>query len=109
MLQAKVRHVVAQAVQKMIVAVVLRSEKRARLRDQILVVLPDIGGRVERGGAVGGDIHLDWRRLPRVQRNYLQILSGNDGSIDQHGQGNRLECDLALVFQLIAGFGRNRQ
>ncbi len=86
MLQPEVRHVVAQTVEKVIVAIVLRSKKRVRLRHQILIMLPNIGGRIERGGAVGCNVHLDWRCLPWIQGNDFQILSRDYGRIHQSGE-----------------------
>ena len=41
MLEAEVRDVIAERVEEMIVAVVMRAEKFLRLIDQILVVVPD--------------------------------------------------------------------
>src|ERR1041384_7361536 len=104
MFQPEVRHVVTKTEEEMIIAVMLRSKERSGLCNQILVVLPDIGWSIERGGAVCGYIHPNRGSLSRIQRNYFQILSGDDRAVDQHGQRYRLECDLPLSFQVIAGF-----
>ena len=74
MLQSEVGHVIAQAVEKVIVAVVLRSEQRVGLCDQVLVVFPNLGGSVERGRAVGGNVHFHRRRLSRIERNDLSDI-----------------------------------
>src|ERR1035437_4286145 len=70
----------------------LRAEKLLRLLGEILVETEDIRWDIERGGAVGGDIHL----LPRIlsQRNHEKILSGNDGRIHQPRERRGLESDL---------------
>ena len=56
MLESEVGHVIAERVEEMVVAVMLRAEKRSRLRDKILVVIPNLLRRLEGGGAVGGDV-----------------------------------------------------
>src|SRR5580658_1876870 len=106
-LQAEVRHVIAQAVQKVVIAVVVRTEKLVGLFDQTLVVLPYVGWRGKCGGAVGGNIHLDERVVGKL--DHLEEFAGDDGRIDQRGEGRRLEDDLGLAVELIAGGGGDGQ
>ena len=56
-LEAEVGDVIAERVEEVVVAVVVRTEKFLRLIDQTLVMLPDFGWGFEGGGAVGGDVH----------------------------------------------------
>ena len=48
MFQAEVRDVIAERVEEVIVAVMMGAEKFLRLLDQILVVVPNFRGRVQR-------------------------------------------------------------
>ena len=89
MLQSEVSHVITQAEQKVIIAVVLRSKQRVGLRDQVLVMLPNLRRSIERGRTVGSNVHFRGRSLSRIEGDNFQILSSDDGAIDQHGQRNR--------------------
>src|SRR5947209_581552 len=91
MLEAEVGDVIAQSVEEVIVAIVMRAEKLLRLLDETLVMVPDILRCVESGGAVGGDIHFSEGVLR--QWNHLQEFSGNDGGIYQRGERDRSELD----------------
>ena len=83
----------------MVIAIVMRAEKLVGLFDQILVVVPDFLRRGERGGAVGGDIHLDQRVVGQLDD--LEEFAGDYWRIDQRGQGSRLKRDLRLA--VLAG------
>src|SRR5579863_4343797 len=97
MLEAEVRDVIAQRVEEVIVTIMMRAKKLLRLVDEISVMIPNFLRSVERGGAVGGDIHFRGRVLR--QRNDLEIFTGNDGRIDQRRQRDGVEVNLvgALV------------
>ena len=84
MLESEVGDVVAERVEEVIVAVVMRAEKFLRLIDQIFVVIPDFRRGIERGGAVGGDVHFGGGILR--ERDDFQKFSGDDGRIDQRGE-----------------------
>src|SRR2546423_10073125 len=89
MLQAEVRHVIAQRVKKVIIAVVVGTEKFLRLIDQALVLVPHLLRGFERGGAVGGNIHFgEW--ILR-ERNDFEKFSGDDWRINQGGKRDRRE------------------
>src|ERR1051326_4115416 len=90
-LEAEVGDVVAERVEKMVVAVVVRAEQLLRLVNQGFVVVPRFLLSVKRGGAVGGDIHFGGRSLR--QRDDFQKFSGDDGRIDQRGERHRGEVD----------------
>ncbi|HEV2170572.1 MAG TPA: hypothetical protein VGR40_06475, partial [Candidatus Binatus sp.] len=53
MLESEVRDVIAERVEEVIVAVVMRAEKFLRLFNEVFVVIPDFLGRIERSGAIG--------------------------------------------------------
>ena len=74
------RNMIAERVEEMVVAIVMRAEKLLRLIDQTLVVIPNFLRSIERGGAVGGDVHLG-RRILR-ERDDLQEFSGDHGRVD---------------------------
>src|SRR5579863_2905080 len=79
----------------------MRAEKLVGLLDQILVVVPHFLRRIQRGGAVGGDIHLGGRSMR--QGHYFQEFSGDDRRVDQRGERSCGELNL------IAALFRNRQ
>src|SRR5271170_4096385 len=69
--QTKVRNMITEAVEKMIVAEVPGPEKLKCLISEILIIVENSGGRFEGGGAVGGNVHfLVWIL---GQRNNAQI------------------------------------
>ena len=77
MFEAEVRDVIAEGVEKVIVAVVMRAEKFLRLVDQILIWSQTSGGASSAAAlsaamsiSVGGSC---------CQRNNLQEFSGDDG------------------------------
>src|SRR5579859_6234970 len=72
-LEAEVGDVIAERVEKMVVAVVMRAEQLLRLVDQAFVVIPCFLRSVERGGTVGGDVHFGGRILR--QRDDFQKFS----------------------------------
>ena len=88
--QSEVRHVIAQAEQEVVIAIVMRAEKFVGLFDQILVVVPDFLRRRESGGAVGGYVHLGEGIVG--QFDDLEKFAGDYRRIDQRGQGRGLEC-----------------
>src|SRR5580658_6649997 len=101
MLQTEVGDVIAECVEEVVVAVVVRAEKFLRLIDETFVVLPNFGRGVERGGAVGGDVHFGERILG--EGNNLQEFSGDDGRVNQRGEGNGGELDFISA---LAGHGK---
>jgi hypothetical protein len=103
MLQAEVRHVIAHAVEEVVVAVMMRAEKFVGLLHQILVMVPNFLRRIERGSAVGGNVHLGQRVLR--QRYDFQELAGNHGRIDERGQGHGGEVDFVSIVCFAIGSG----
>ena len=103
MLETEVRNVIAEGVEEVIVAVVMRAEKFLRLLDQILVVIPDFLRGIERGGAVGGDVHFGDRILR--ERNNFQKFSGDDRRVDERGERDWSEVDFVSA---LAGDGKRR-
>ena len=101
MLEAEVGDVIAERVEEVIVAVVMRAEKFLRLVDEILVVIPDFLRGVERGGAVGGDVHFGDRILR--ERDDFQKFSGDDRRIDERGERDGGEVDFVAA---LAGDGK---
>ena len=101
MLESEVGHVIAERVEEMVVLVMLRAEKRSRLRDKILVVIPNFLRRLEGGGAVGGDVKFR-RRLSGCERHRLQVLAGENRGVDQHGERHGAEMQVA-PFALLTG------
>ena len=83
-LQAEMGHMVAQAEQEVIVAVMPRPEKFACFGHQVHVFLAELGADVERGFAVRGDVHhvadglAGWRHV-----HDAQVLTRNDRRIHQ--------------------------
>jgi hypothetical protein len=90
-----------------VIAVVMRSEKLVRLLDQVLVVVPDFLRGSKRGGAVGGDIHLDERVVGELDD--FEEFAGDYGRIDERGQRCGLKCDGCFAVELIAGGGCDGQ
>ena len=103
MLEAEVGDVVAERVEEVVVAVVVRAEKFLRLIDQALVVVPGFGWRFEGGGAVGGDVHFGDGIAG--QRDDFQKFSGDDRGIDQRGEGDGGEVNFVSA---LAGDGKRR-
>src|SRR5437879_8462139 len=83
MLQAEVGDVIAQAEQKVIVAVMRGTEQKPSLLYQVHISVPHFLWGIERTSAIGGNVHFDWRLLAFVQRTDPEILTGDDGRIHQ--------------------------
>ena len=83
-LKAEVGDVVAQAVEKVILAIVMSAEELLRLIHQLLVVVEEGRRRLQGRSAVGCDIHF----RPGIvgERHHPQELAGDDGRVHQHGQ-----------------------
>ena len=105
MLEAEVGDVIAERVEEVIVAVVVRAEEFLRLIDQILVVIPGFLRGVERCRAVGGDVHFGDGVLR--ERDYLQKFSGDDGGIDERGK--RCGCEVDFVATLTCDWQRRAE
>ena len=103
MLQAEVRDVIAERVEEVVVAVVVRAEKFLRLIDQALVVVPGFLRGFEGGGAVGGDVHFGDGIAG--QRDDFQKFSGDDGGVDQRGERDGGEVNFVSA---LAGDGKRR-
>ena len=103
MLQAEVRHVVAERVEEMIVAVVAGAEQCARLLHQILVFRDDFGTHLQGAIAVGGDVQIMGGPPVRAEVDRPVVRPHGERRIDQRGQRSRLKLDLA------AAFAANRQ
>ena len=93
MLEAKVRDVIAEAVEEMVVAEMLRAEELLGLVGEALVVIEEFGRGIERGGAVGGKIDFLGRIV--AQGNTRKYSPGNHGRIDERGQRNGLEFNFS--------------
>ncbi len=93
MFQAEVGHVITQAEQEVVVAVVGRAKQQAGLLHQIAIALPHLQRRLEGARAVRCDVHLHGRILPRVEGNNFQIFSSNNGGIHQRVKRNRAEMN----------------
>ena len=95
MFQAEMRHMIAQRQQEMVVAIMPRPEKFARLGNQVGHLLLNRGAHVESGFAVRHHIDLMVDRLALGRQvDGAIILARNDGRIDEHIERNRLERDL---------------
>src|ERR1700735_4243007 len=105
MLQAEMRHVIAQAQQEVVVAIVMGAEKLVGLFDQIFVMVPDFLRRIESGGAVGGDVDLGKRVIGKLDN--FEKFAGDYGRIDQRGEGRWFEYNLR--FAVFASGGRDGQ
>src|SRR5205809_7349907 len=88
MLQAEVGDVIAQAEQKVIVAVMPGTDHKPSLLYQVRISVPHFLWGIECTSAVGGNVHFNWRLLAFVQRNDLEIFTGNDGRIYQRVKRN---------------------
>src|SRR6202140_4812344 len=78
-LQAEVRDVIAQAEQEVVIAVMMRAEKLVRLFDQVLIVVPDLLRRGQRGGTVGSNVHFSQRIVGEFY--HLEKLASDHGRI----------------------------
>src|SRR5262249_28681297 len=96
MLESKVCNVITESVEKVVVLVVLGAEQRSRLRDQVLVVIPDLLRRLKCGSAVGGHVEFG-RGLPCGKWNGLHVLPGKDRRVDEHGQRHRTEVEITAI------------
>src|SRR6266567_7472332 len=92
-LQAEMRNVIAQAEQEVVVTIMRGAEKSAGLLHQIAVFVPDLLRRLERGGAVSGDVHLHGRSLALIERNNLHVFARNDRGVDQRIKRYRREVN----------------
>ena len=61
--QSEVRHVIAQAVNEVVLAIVVRAEQFLSLIDQAFIVIEDLWRRFQGGGAVGCNVHFTQRIL----------------------------------------------
>ena len=91
MLETEVSDVVAQRVEKMIVAIVVRAKKFLRLIDETPVVVPNFLRSFESCSAIGGNVHLGNGILR--QRNDFQKFSGDYRRIDQCRKRNGVKVN----------------
>src|SRR5579862_6884813 len=97
MFESEVRDVIAERVEKVVVAVMMRAEKFLGLVDEILVVVPDELRGVEGSGTVGGDVHFGGRVLS--EWDDFQKFSGDDWRIDERSE--RAGGEVNLISALI--------
>src|SRR6266496_4770699 len=83
MLQAEVRDVIAQAEQKVVVAVMRGTEQKPSLLHQVRIFVPHFLWRVECGGAIGSNVHFDRGSLALVKRNDFEKLTCDDGRVHE--------------------------
>src|SRR5205823_1097085 len=93
MLHSKGPGVIAESVQEVITAVMARSEQRARLRDQLLVMSSQLGTDLGGARAVAGQVEEMRYAILRPQLDGLIVDAGRERGIDQRGQRRRLELD----------------
>src|SRR5579859_7480835 len=91
MLEAEVSDVIAERIEEVVIAIVMRAEKLLGLLDEALVMVPGFLRGVESGGAVGGDVHFGDR--VGGERDDLQKLSGDDGRVDERGERDGRELN----------------
>jgi hypothetical protein len=109
-LEAEVGDVIAEGVEKVVIAVVRAAEEPGGFFDQILVVIPNFRRGFESGGAVGGDIHFgDVDLLARgttlrnspvmtgestsvVSGNGLEVRFGFHALLDRSGSDRKRRC-----------------
>ena len=109
MLQAEVRHRIAERDQEVILAVVMALVERACLAHQAAEVLDMLRRQVEVLGPVGCHIEKMLRSHFGRQRNLLEVLAGEHGRIDQHLETDRVEAgggDGSMA--LVAAFAEGR-
>ena len=90
--KSEMRHVIAQAVEEVVIAIVMRAKKFLRLVHQRLVMVENILRRIQRRRAVGGDIHFSYRIIG--QRHNAQELTADHRRIHQGRQRNRTKTYL---------------
>src|ERR1700688_960905 len=81
----------------------MRAEKLGRLFDQVLIVVPDLLRRGQRGGTVGSNVHFSQRIVGEFY--HLEKLASDHGRIDKCGQGNRGKMDIIAA---LIGYGQWR-
>src|SRR5262245_9656510 len=87
MLQAKVRRVVAECEQEIIMTIMGCAEERTGLGSEVLIVSNLVGGNLECGGIIGSRVNRDLG-VGLAQWDLDEILPGQHRGIDQRGQGN---------------------
>src|SRR5579863_5401634 len=95
MLESEVGDVIAERVEEVIIAVMMRAEKFLRLIDQTLIAIPDFWRDVERSGAVGRDIHFSGRIF--CQGNDFQEFSGNYRRVDESRKRSRRKMNVVAA------------
>ena len=98
MLQPKVRHVVAQRQQEVVLRVMPRAKKFAGLGHQLHHLLARLFAQIQRRGTVGHQVQLVMNRLAgRRNVHGLVILARHNRRVHQHVQRNRLERHCVAV------------
>src|SRR5215469_9551397 len=102
-LQTEVRHVIAERIKEVVITIMVGPEKRPSLKYQAVVVCLDVVRNLQRGLAVGGEIHLVCHGQLRGERHGPEVCSGNHWRVDQKRQRSRGK------FNLFLGLAGNRQ
>ena len=96
---------IAEAEKKVVVAIMMSAEKFVCLYNEIFVMVPDFWRRFERGGAVGGNVHLGGRIVGEF--DYFEKFAGDYRRINQSVQRRRLnEICVSPLSALVDAMGR---
>jgi len=96
-LKATVRHVVAQSVEEVVIAKVMRAEEFLGLLRKIHVVIEHILRSFERFGGVSCNVHFLSGILSQPHNSV--VLTRGHGRIDEHGQRNRQKLDFIAILR----------
>ncbi len=78
-LQAEMRDVFAERQEKVIIAIMMRTEERVGLGDELSIVSLGFGSHLQCGRAIGGDIDLMARSLAGSEIDHAKVASRNHG------------------------------
>ena len=77
--QAEMRDVFAERQEKVIIAIMMRTEERVGLGDELSIVSLGFGSHLQGGRAIGGDIDLMARSLAGCEVDDAKVAPGNHG------------------------------
>src|SRR5204862_7700643 len=93
MFQSKMRNIIAERVQKVIVTIVRRAKQGERLLRHVLIVLPQVGRSLKRGRTIGRNVYFRRKFLSWIHRKKFKVLASDDRRIHQSVERNWLELD----------------
>src|SRR5262245_6300683 len=90
-LEPEMRHLVAECIEKIVVAVVMRTEEGLRFKDEVFVLRDLVPAHLEGGLVVAGDVEEVGGTSPGADVDFPEMPSRKHRRIDERGKGDRIK------------------